>query len=73
MRIISVSSSEAINGTGDGDTAPDWEVTGNLTLNLRAERGGKGTGRVYTITVESRDASGNASVQTVTVSVPHNQ
>jgi hypothetical protein len=73
MRIISVASSEPVNGSGDGDTAPDWQVTGSLTLNLRAERAGGGVGRVYTITVESRDASGNASVQTVTVFVPHNQ
>jgi rhamnogalacturonan endolyase len=69
-RIISVTSNEPENGTGDGDTAPDWEITGNLTLNLRAERSGTGNGRIYTITVESRDSSGNASTQTVTVTVP---
>jgi hypothetical protein len=72
-RIISVASNEPVSGNGDGNTAPDWEVTGNLTLNLRAERAGGGSGRVYTITVESRDAVGNASVQIVTVNVPHNQ
>jgi len=72
-RIIAVMSNEPANGNGDGNTAPDWEVTGNLTLKLRAERAGGGNGRVYTITVESRDASGNPSVRTVTVSVPHNQ
>ena len=72
-RIIAVTSNEHINGNGDGNTSPDWEVTGNLTLNVRAERAGGGNGRVYTITVESRDASGNASVQAVTVTVPHNQ
>jgi hypothetical protein len=71
--IIAVASNEPINGNGDGNTAPDWEVTGRLTLNLRAERAGGGNGRIYTITVESRDASGNASVQTVNVTVPHNQ
>ena len=59
-----------MNGTGDGDTAPDWEVTGDLTLNLRAERAATGTGRIYTITVESRDDFGNASTRTVTVTVP---
>jgi hypothetical protein len=72
-RIIAVESNEPVNGNGDGDTAPDWAVTGNLTLNLRAERAGGGSGRVYTITVESRDASGNVSVKQVAVSVPHNQ
>ena len=52
---------------------PDWVITGNLTLQLRAERSGKGGGRVYTITVESKDASGNVSTGTVTVTVPKSQ
>lgn len=71
--IIGVSSNEPENGLGDGDTAPDWEITGDLTLNLRAERSGTGTGRVYTITVMCTDASGNSSTETVTVTVPHNK
>ena len=70
-RIISVASNEPVNGSGDGNTAPDWEITGALTLNLRAERAGGGSGRVYTITVESRDGAGNASTRTVEVRVPH--
>jgi hypothetical protein len=37
---------------------------------LRSERSGNLAGRVYTITVESRDASGNASRKTVEVVVP---
>jgi hypothetical protein len=71
--IVSVTSNEPVNGDGDGDTAPDWEITGALTLNLRAERRGDGNGRIYTITVESRDVSGNVSARTVTVSVPKSQ
>jgi hypothetical protein len=70
-RIISVTSNEPINGPGDGNTSPDFEITGDLTLNLRAERSGSGTGRIYTITIESRDASGNVSTATVNVVVPH--
>jgi hypothetical protein len=70
LRIVNVTSSEPDNGLGDGDTAGDIQVTGNLTLNLRAERAGKGNGRIYTITVEARDAAGNASTRTTTVSVP---
>ena len=57
-RIVSVASNEAVNGPGDGNTSPDWMVTGALTLDLRAERSGQGSGRVYTITVESRDRFG---------------
>ncbi|MBM3838723.1 MAG: HYR domain-containing protein [Verrucomicrobia bacterium] len=73
LQIISATSNEPDNGLGDGDTAGDIEITGPLTLNLRAERGGKGNGRVYTITVEAKDAAGNASTKTVTVSVPKTQ
>jgi hypothetical protein len=72
-RIVSVSSSEPANGSGDGNTAVDWEVTGALTLNLRAERSGTGSGRVYTIIVECVDDSGNASTAEVRVTVSHDQ
>jgi len=71
-RILSVSSNEAADAAGDGHTEADAQITGPLTVNLRAERSGNGSGRVYTITLESRDASGNASQRTVTVAVPHN-
>ena len=70
-RIVSVASNEPLNGTGDGDTAPDWQITGNLAVELRAERSGSGAGRVYTIAVESRDAAGNTSTKTVQVAVPN--
>jgi len=72
-RIVSVASNEPANGGGDGNTSPDWEITGDLTVNLRAERSGGGGGRVYTITVRCTDAPGNASTTTVAVSVPHDQ
>ena len=72
-RIISVSSNEPVDGLGDGDLAPDWVITGNLTVNLRAERSGTGSGRVYTITVRCTDASWNSSTKTVAVTVPRDQ
>jgi hypothetical protein len=72
-KITSVSSNEPENGLGDGDTAPDWQITGNLTLNLRAERSGTGNGRIYTITITCTDASDNKSLQNVTVSVSKDQ
>ena len=72
-RIVSVTSNEPADGLGDGHTAPDWNVTGDLTLELRAERSGKGAGRVYTVTVESVDRAGNVGRGTVQVSVAHNQ
>jgi len=71
-KIISVTSNESVNGSNDGNTSNDWVVTGPLTLNLRAERSGTSAGRIYTITVESRDDSNNVTTRTVTVTVPKN-
>ncbi|MDQ4120944.1 MAG: pectinesterase family protein [Acidobacteriota bacterium] len=68
-RIVSIVSNEPISGTFGGDQSPDWQITGPLTANLRAERSPKGTGRIYTITVESRDAAGNLSRGQVLVRV----
>ena len=73
LKIINVTSSEPDNGLGDGDTAGDIVITGAMTVNLRAERSGKGNGRTYTITVEARDAAGNATTRTTTVVVPNSQ
>jgi hypothetical protein len=69
--VVSVSSNEPVDGLGDGDTAPDWTITGDLAVSLRAERAGGGDGRVYTITVECQDSSGNGVTAPVTVRVPH--
>ena len=71
--IVSVSSNEAQNGLGDGDTAPDWEITGKLALNVRAERAGGGSGRVYTVTIRCTDAAGNAALREVRIQVPQSR
>lgn len=70
-KVISVSSNEPVNDQGDGDTSPDWQITGDNKVNLRAERSGKGDCRIYTITVECTDGSGNKSQGTTTVKVAH--
>jgi hypothetical protein len=72
-KITSVTSNEPENGLGDGDTAPDWVITGDLTVNLRAERSGTGTGRVYTITLTCTDTFGTSSTGAVDVAVPHDK
>ena len=69
---LGVTSNEPIEGTGDGDTAPDWEIVDAHHVRLRAERAGNGNGRIYTITITCVDSGGNSSSQTVTVSVPIN-
>lgn len=67
-QIVSVTSNQPVNGTGDGDTAPDWKITGPLTVDLRSERSGNAD-RVYTITVEVTDDSGNVSQRSIEVRV----
>ncbi len=68
---LSVTSNEPINGTGDGDSGPDWEIVNNHFVKLRAERAGNGTGRVYTITITAIDGCNNSSTTTVNVVVDH--
>ncbi len=70
---LSVVSNEPINGTGDGDTSPDWQVLDVNHVLLRAERAENGNGRVYTITITCTNSGGVSAQGTVTVRVPHNQ
>lgn len=70
---LSVSSNEPINGTGDGDEAPDWEIVDAHHVRLRAERAGNGSGRIYTVTITCTDSAGNSSNRSVTVRVPISQ
>lgn len=74
-KIVSITSSEAEDVKGSGNTAPDWQITGDATANLRAERSGTNkAGRVYTITIQATDEAGNVSAPaTVTVTVPHSK
>lgn len=71
--VVAVTSNEPVNGLGDGDTAPDWEVLSPTLVRLRAERAGGGSGRVYTVTVTCTDAHGNSTSKSTTVRVPHSQ
>ena len=70
-KITQVTSNESANAKGSGHTDPDWIITGDHTVKLEAERSGQGSGRVYTITIQAKDTSGNLSTpKTVTVTVP---
>jgi hypothetical protein len=69
-KIVSVTSNEPANGPNDGNTATDYQITGKLAVNLRAERSGTGSGRIYSVNVACTDASGNSSNRTVAVKVP---
>ena len=72
--ILTVSSSEPVNATGDGDTSPDWQIIDAHHVLLRAEREGSGDGRTYTITITcTNDLNKESSTKTVTVFVPHDR
>jgi hypothetical protein len=65
FRITAVASNQSLN-----PSAPDWEITGPNTLNLRAERSASSGDRIYTIFVDSIDSAGNTKSDTVLVTVP---
>jgi hypothetical protein len=72
----SVSSDEPVDGTGDGGFSPDWtepviQANGVITLDLRAERSGKGDGRTYSVLITAADCSNNQTSVCVEVFVPH--
>ena len=70
VALVSVTSNEPDNGTGDGDTVNDIVILSDSTFKLRAERSGTGTGRIYTLTYRATDACGNEAYASATVSVP---
>lgn len=77
VTLVSVTSNEPDNGLGDGDTAGDIQGatlgTDDRAFQLRAERSGQGSGRVYTVVYRARDASANASTASGEVRVPKNR
>src|SRR5215212_4378439 len=72
-----VTSNEADNGLGDGDTAGDiqgFTLGGpDIAGQLRAERAAQGTGRAYTLRYEGKDLAGNTASCSAIVTVPSNQ
>ena len=65
---------EVGEGCDDGNTTSDIGSITRLgdvwTIELRAERSGSGTGRVYTITFSVTDAAANQTMVDVSIVVP---
>jgi hypothetical protein len=71
-RIVKVTSNEADDaaGLGDGNTINDIVIAADgQSVQLRKERQGGGSGRVYTIQVEAGDNSGNSATASFQVRV----
>ena len=70
VRVLGVFQDEPVEERGDGRTGPDAIVAGDDVLLLRAERSGRGNGRVYHVRVAVGDGA-CAREEEITVCVPH--
>ena len=79
ITITAILQDEALNGRADGNTAFDASGVGTDVAMLRAERSGRGNGRVYVIEFTAIDLKpdgtpkGGSCTGTVEVGVRHDQ
>ncbi|HEU4928258.1 MAG TPA: HYR domain-containing protein, partial [Candidatus Krumholzibacteria bacterium] len=75
--LVSITSNEPVDKRGTGQTAPDIRGaefgTPDLCFDLRAERAGDGSDRVYEIVYGASDGSGNEIFGKAWVRVPHDK
>ncbi|MFL5346009.1 MAG: immunoglobulin-like domain-containing protein [Hyalangium sp.] len=73
--ILSIYSDEVEDsvGNGDGSTLDDIVITGPSSFQLRAEREGKGNGRVYGVRFKVTDSAGAVQTAMCKFAVPHDQ
>lgn len=71
--IVDILSSEPLDSNGDGYTTDmDMKIINDHLVQLRAERSGTGSDRVYTVWLECTDSTaGNTSRKSVEILVPH--
>jgi hypothetical protein len=70
ISVDGVFQNEPVEGNGSGHTSPDAILD---PLEVRAEREGGGSGRVYQIDFTAADGHGGSCQGTVIVCVPHDQ
>jgi hypothetical protein len=70
ITVTGVTQDEPVNAKGDVNTSPDAVIEAGAAL-VRAERSGKGNGRVYQISFRAEDGKGGVCTGAVTVGVPH--
>ena len=70
VKVIGITQDEPVDGKADGHTAPDGGGVGTATASVRAERSGKGDGRVYAISFSADDGRRGACQGVVNVGVP---
>lgn len=69
LTVTNVQQNEPLSQAG----TPDATGIGTPSVSLRADRAGKGDGRVYHLVFEARDPLGASCTGTVTVCVPHDR
>ena len=69
VELLSITSSEALQ-PGDVQAAIGTDAS---SFQLRATRAGSGAERIYTVTYQATDHSGNSTTASATVTVPHDQ
>ncbi len=71
VSLVSIVMSEDDDTIGDGHTTGDIEIGDDGSIYVRSERSGPNNSRLYTITYQAVDDSGNVTVRSATVSIPH--
>lgn len=73
ISITGIFQNEPVTGAGSGNSKVDATGLGQSSAQVRAERSGKGNGRLYRIGFDAKDGKGGTCSGSVTVEVPHDK
>jgi hypothetical protein len=73
ITVTGITQDEPVTGDGSGSTPFDATGIGTSVARVRAERSGKGNGRVYCVWFTATDPRGGSSIGSVLIGVPHDQ